>query len=144
MSENQPSANVPPTGPMVENCPELPGDAERYGKGERPMIPRVRMERRIVWNLLKALAAKGFVPFSVDTGEGTESARDAVTMMEHAFSVDDCTLIFQHSAEKTGRTYWVRIVGGNGVDIVSDYGIPAKDPHGFAATLDSFDPEAFA
>lgn len=104
------------------------------------MLPRCRVERRVVWNLLSHLAAAGFTPRSVESDEevGTDTPE---AMMEELFNLDEAHL---HFFDKDKRTYWVFIVLGNdGWDAISDWGVPREDPRGFNAAMEAFDPELY-
>ena len=60
--------------------------------------------------------------------------------MEHVFAVDESSLRFQ----KPGfNVHGVLLVGGNGVDIISDWNYTDGDPDGFSACMDAFDAEQF-
>lgn len=54
-------------------------------------------------------------------------------------AVDEATLIVRHKRVGS-KDRWIKLVGGNGEDIISDWGVLAwGDPDGFAAFMESFD-----
>jgi len=114
----------------------------------REMPLHVRVEQRIVWNLLLALEKAGFTPHLVDDGEEQTSAGSKKAAMELLFNLDDAYLFLSHeSAEKTEdgrrlRTAWIRFVFGNEIDVISDYS--ATNWHGFEDVMDKFNAEEFA
>lgn len=120
--------------PLLFTIPPLAID-----KALAPIKAHGRVERRIVWNVLHALAVAGYVPTSIDTGDGVESVGSAIEAMELIFNLDEARVYFRHPHDK--RTPWLLLVGGNGVDIVSDY---TTAPPTFAAAIESVDPEALA
>lgn len=108
--------------------------------GGRKLTPNNRLERRIVWNLLAHLSAKGFRPVSVGNGDDDTSAPTPEEVMELVFDLDEAT-VFLFSGTCDYR--WFKLVMGNGVDMVSDWGIP-HTPDGFDAAMTSFDPDLYA
>jgi hypothetical protein len=98
-------------------------------------LPRSILERRIIWNLLLHLAEHGFTPSRVFDGMEHVKVADAKAAMEVVFSVDDSFVLFG------GPRKWVRIICGNGIDIISDYCIADKK---FEEAMDKFDPEEYA
>lgn len=128
---------APVVGNWIENAPPLPS----LDRGGAKMAPRTRRERRIVWNLLRALGAEGFVPTYVSAGgEWTDAQDDAVAAMSLIFNLDDCFVWFKRGTDH--KAYWIHFVLGNDCDIVSDYSCPKGSA--FTRTLDDFDPEQFA
>lgn len=112
-----------------------------------PMPAHVKLEQRIVWNLLLVLEKAGFVPHFVDDGDEQTSAHSKIAAMELLFNLDDAHIFFTHKSkerlsEHQLRTVWVRLVFGNGVDVVSDYN--AVDWNGFSKVMDKFDAEVYA
>ena len=138
-------------GNTVKNCIPVPPplDINAVLYRDRQMPVHVRVEQRIVWNLLLALEEKGFVPHYVDDGEEKTSTRSKKAAMETLFNLDDAYLFLRHKSERgwpghTGsvRTVWVRLVFGNELDIISDYN--ASNWKGFEDAMDKFNPEVFA
>ena len=109
------------TTPILQ-APALSGDATR--DTDLPM--HCRVERRIVWNLLNKLEAAGFKVVEVVDDEVTRCA-DKMAAMEAIFAVDD-SYLFVRKGRRGKR--WVKLVGGNGEDIISVYN--AVDEDGFA------------
>ncbi len=101
------------------------------------------LERRVVWNLLKYLGNSGFYPFEVNDGDDVTLTEGAhLLAMEAAFGVDEAWVYFR---ERSGvAAHGVKLVMGNGVEVVSDYNYTPGDADHFAALMDSFDAEAFA
>ena len=101
-----------------------------------------KIERRIVWNLLNTLAAAGFNVWGVDDGDGlNKSVRlDARAAMEAIFAVDDAWLY----VKKPGRgnsEHGIKLVGGNGEEIISDWTYSTDDKDGFNAFMQGFKAE---
>lgn len=124
-----------------------------YGNGNGKMPVHVRLEQRIVWNLLLVLETAGFNPHSVDDGDEVTPALSKKAAMELLFNLDDAYLFLSHeSGEKSEsegsgkarklRTVWIRFVFGNGVDVISDYN--ATNWNEFETVMDGFDPEVYA
>ena len=102
------------------------------------MLPRCRVERRVVWNLLLQLEAHGFTPTAVVHDEQVAVAGDVLKTMEEVFSVDECIIEFDR--------LWVKVVLGNyGTDCLSDWGWTTEGPGAeFSLILRAFNPEALA
>lgn len=113
---------------------------------DREMPVHIRVEQRIVWNLLLVLEEKGFVPHSVDDGDELTKVKSKKAAMEILFNLDDAYLFLSHKGgEKIGdalRTVWIRFVFGNETDVISDYN--ASNWKGFEDAMDKFNPEAYA
>lgn len=120
--------------------PALKIDKVLYGKDNngRPH-PEGVLERRIVWNLFAHLKAAGFDVVVVYDGENEEKVSDAAEAMEFIFNLDEAHVHFR----KDGRAHWLFLVLGNGIDILSDWGIP-KTSTGFDEALNAFDAEDYA
>lgn len=133
----------------VKNCLQNPPELEinKVLYKTTPMIPRVRLEQRIVWNLLLTLEKTGFIPHSMDDGGELVKTPSKIKAMEELFNRDDAHLFFSHeSGEKIDgklRQVWIRLVFGNdGIDCISDYN--ATNWRGFEDVMNKFDPEAYA
>lgn len=133
----------------MKNCIPVPPplDINKALYSDREMPVHVRVEQRIVWNLLLTLEAKGFIPHSVDDGDEKTRVTSKKAAMEVLFNLDDAYFFLSHiSGEKdskiTLRTIWIRFVFGNEIDVISDYN--ATNWRGFEDVMDKFDPEAFA
>lgn len=122
----------------IVQAPELDGDKHFGGK----LPPHCRLERRIVANLINHLAAACFVPVAVDDGGERVKCNTAKEAMETIFSVDESHLI----VGKLGapKNHAILLIGGNGVDIVSDWNYTQGDPDGFNAVMAAFDSNLFA
>lgn len=106
------------------------------------LIRRQKIERAIVWNLIRHLAEHGFQVIGTFDGEEAEKTTDASEIMENVFNLDDCHVHFQKPGN---RARWVWFVMGNdGPDVLCDYGCPIGDPDGFVAAVESFDCDACA
>ena len=116
-------------------APVLPGDADR----DRSLPMHCKVERRIVWNLLTKLSAAGFEVVAVDDGDETTKCADNMAAMEAIFVVSDCYLYVRKQGRR-GKAHnrYIKLVGGNGEDIISDYS--ADNTDGFEAFMQSFDP----
>lgn len=111
----------------------------------RSIPARCKLERRIVWNLLKHLHANGWEPVMVDDG-GDENpvTRTPEAVMDAVFAVDDSHLyVRKQITEKSGMTHWIRLIGGNGIDMICDYSYSNGDANGFSAVMEAFDTEAY-
>lgn len=101
-----------------------------------------KIERRIVWNLISQLWDAGFAVVAVDDGEDrvrcAKAESPALAAMEAAFAVDECYLIVKPKSRKHSGEHWIKLVGGNGEDIVSDWGYNTGDPDGFNAFMEAF------
>lgn len=128
----------------LQNPPALKINKVLYST--RPMPVHVRLEQRIVWNLLLVLEKAGFNPHSMDDGDETVPTKSKKAAMEELFNRDDAYLFLSHdSGEKIDgklRQVWVRFVFGNGVDIISDYN--ATNWKQFEDVMDKFNPEEYA
>lgn len=121
--------------------PSLKIDALLYTNGQK-MLPRCRIERRVVWNLLAHLKAAGFCPTATDDGAERIETETPEEVMEAAFNLDECWVLFQR--ENDSVECWVRLVFGNdGWDCVSDWSDDSATTRDFSAAMDAFDPENF-
>ena len=121
--------------------PPLKLDA-RHKNPFRDIIPRERIERRVVWNLLRHLADAGWHPEKVDSDEAKRTTTP-LEVMEEVFNLDEATVYF---TRRDGRkAHWVKIVLGNdGIDCISDWTYSGGDDDGFHAAMDAFEPERYA
>ena len=117
--------------------PDLEIDKVLYSPA-RPMLPHVRHERRIVWNLIRFLEREGHEVVLVDDGEERTAVKDAKAALELISNVDESHIFFR---SPIGNNHWVFLVGGNGEDIISDYSYTEGDPDGFSAAMDKFQDE---
>ena len=104
-------------------------------------IIRRDAEHKIVSALLAKIQIAGYIPFEVDYGDEVVEVVNADSTLKAVFAVDDCYVFFRHIEGLKTRRFWLRLVCGNGLDILSDYSCPV-DPSIWADTLDAFDPEA--
>ena len=112
-------------------------DKVLYPDGSIP--GHVKLERRIVKGLVEHLKAAGFELMGLNDGEEEIETTDLKEAMEHIFNLDESHIYFKSPA---GQKHWIFLVHGNGVDIISDYGVP-KVSDGFDEAMDAFDPEQF-
>lgn len=121
--------------PIVKQAPALTVDAGHT------LILNGKIERRIVWNLLSQLWDAGFEIVAVHDGDEKTSCKNAehpaMAAMEAVFAVDEATLIVT-SKKRGSKPRWVKLVGGNGEDIISDWGFGEGDPDGFNAFMEAF------
>ncbi len=122
--------------------PELEHDKMMAAQFGTELRANDRRERRIVWNLLHALKAAGFTPYSIDdTEEDTrlDEAQDPLKQtMELLFNLDIAQVTFTNGI----RLPWVQFVMGNDIDIISDYSYSSRAPGEFERVMESFDAEA--
>lgn len=127
--------NTPTTNTILQ-APTLSSDADR----DRELSMHCKVERRIVWNLLTKLWDAGFEIVEVDDGDDTtqcsKAEHPAMAAMEAIFAVDECNLYVRKKGKRGKR--FIKLVGGNGEDIISDYS--AVDEDGFMTFMQSFDP----
>ena len=128
----------------LQNPPALKINKLLYKDRSTPA--HVRLEQRIVWNLLLVLEKAGFISHAVNDGEEEIKALSKTTAMELLFNLDDAYLFLSHtSGEKLGsgalRRVWVRFVFGNGTEVISDYN--ASNWQGFENVMEKFDPEVY-
>lgn len=121
--------------------PELAHDAMMRKRFGQTVSPQGRLERRIVWNLLAKLEAAGFTSFRVDDGEDVSEWGKPKAAMELIFNLDDAYL---HVHKASSPIHWVRLVLGNGFDVISDYGTPLVVQDGFPEVMDAFNAEDYA
>ncbi|MCC6429217.1 MAG: hypothetical protein IT435_20650 [Phycisphaerales bacterium] len=105
------------------------------------IIPRGRLERRVVWNLLAILEQAGFTPHIVHEDED-HAVANAKEAMEWIFNLDDCWVTFLNRKNQKRSLYIV--LGNDGYDALSDWGCPHDQSDGWHKTLMAFDGEAYA
>ncbi len=119
---------------------------------DKSWTPHARglLERRIVWNLIHHLKARGWEPRAVNDGDDLHLTNgDAIKTMEAVFAVDDSAigfcLIAEHATQfrNTKVSYDVQITLGNGEDCITDYNYREGDPDGFSAAMDAFKVEDY-
>lgn len=147
-------AKAPKFLKTLNNPPALAINAKLYGtdksKGQLgiTLIPRVRLEQRIAWNLFQHISLAGFEPYHVDDGSGeVTKTKTWKHVMEVIFNLDDAYVFVRHATmRKVGDgPHYIRFVFGNdGVDCISDWGYAHDDYDGFNATMDKFDAEVYA
>ena len=120
--------------------PTLDHDAMMLAQFGRKISANGRLERRIVAALCAHMVAAGWVPFEVYDGEEHTPVQDAKSAMELIFNLDDAFLSFTNGA----TSHWVRLIMGNGCDIISDWSLQLQDRDGFNAVMEAFDAETFA
>ena len=119
--------------------PELDHDAMMLFRYGHKISPNGRLERRIVAALCAHLAERGWLPAAVHDGDGERLVHNTKSAMELIFNLDDALLYFTNSS---GRRHWVRLVMGNGTDIISDYSYSASTT--FDDALMAFDADEYA
>lgn len=127
----------------IECGPVLAHDKMMEKKYGQKINSNGKLERRIVWNLCKHLNTKGFMVTAVDDDGQTIFLRSknplirAKSAMEHIFNLDDSLVYFRSQDHST--EHWVRLVLGNGEDIISDFNYFEGDADGFNAAMEAFD-----
>lgn len=121
--------------------PELAHDKMMLARFGDRVQANGRLERRIVWNLIEHLRARGLTVYAVHDYEEETPVADAKAAMELVFNLDGCNL---HVKGKHGDIHCLVLVLGNGVDIVSDWFIPRDDVDGFDNAMNAFDAEQYA
>lgn len=120
--------------------PKLEIDKILYKERDGIPYPEGKLERRIVSNLIAHLESRGFKVFETWDREEANKVSTAKEAMEFVFNLDE---VFLHFKSKAGKMRYVYLVLGNGIDIVSDWGIP-KEIDGFDAAMNEFNAEDFA
>lgn len=136
----------------ILQAPALDIDALMLKKYNYKVSPTGKLERRIVWNLLNYLTEKGFRVFTVDTSDELVDTADNKAVMEVVFDLDQADLHVEPipALDATGSEipsdveHVIRLVMGNGVDMISDWIYTDGDPDGFKALMDAFDTEDYA
>lgn len=120
--------------PILFDVPTLEIDAVLYK--DRAMQPQGRVDRRVVWNTLHALAMAGYVPVRVFDGD-TEIEVDGsvIETMELVFDLDTAQVFFKHPTEK-GAPWAFFVLGNSGPYALSNY---TTKPDTFAAVLNQLD-----
>lgn len=127
---------------VIYEVPALDHDAMMKRKYGTKVSARGKLERRIAWNLLKHLEASGFKVTSLDDSDNlTNLTGDPKEVMELLFDLDEADIYV-----KKGRhhEHAIRLIFGNGVDMISDYTFAEGDADGFEALMNAFDPEECA
>ena len=111
----------------ISALPTLDVDTASRANGWKPN-ERTNTERRVVWALLHTMSeahpGRSLFVFDGDEMIACETPRAA---MEVIFNLDEATI-------RMGRS-WVFLVIGNGMDIVSDYGINPATESAVAAAM---------
>lgn len=129
------------TTTQIEQAPDLDHDAMMLKRFGTKLGPNQRLERRIVWNLLRHLERAGFAVHSIHDGDEIVDVADSKAAMELVFNLDEAWLHVRKSPRSGSHT--IALVMGNGIDIVSDWSIP-RTPNGFNEAMNAFDAEQFA
>ena len=121
--------------------PALDHDAMMEKRFGQKVSPEGRLERRIVANLIAHMEAKGWKVYAVDDDDEATLVQDGKAAMELIFNLDDALLTFVNADDDT---HGVRLVLGNGIDMISDWGFSEGDPDGFRAAMQAFNTDDFA
>ena len=83
----------------------------------------MNLERMIVQHVISDLLDAGF-SLGVNDGEETTltHCKDMVQIMQAMFSTDEDYLLVYRDFDQQHFS-WVRLIHGNGIDIISDYGV---------------------
>jgi hypothetical protein len=134
------ATHAPPT---ILQPPALDIDA-KLGKPN----PRGKIERRVVWNLLKHLEARGFFPIlHCDGEEDVRVKGDHKRVMELTFNLDECRIYFaaDPQAKLKDGAGSVLIILGNGEDCITDWSWNLGEDDGpFNKAMTAFDAEDYA
>lgn len=130
--------------PNAIQPPELDHDAYMLKRFHQQVIPRGKIERRVMANLLNYLMANGFTPVELaDGSDEAEKVCDIKSTMELAFNLDECHIYFDYNNSGKPK-HWIFFVFGNdGPDIVNDYGCPKEDHDGWNTVMDLFNPDDY-
>jgi hypothetical protein len=105
-----------------------------------PTSPESLVELKIIGTLCARLAKAGWSPTSIDTGDETENHGWVTVTTPKAVktefaSVGQATVVFTNGSGGAGQTQRVFLVGGNGVDVISDWSYTDGDANGFDAAM---------
>jgi hypothetical protein len=93
-----------------------------------PMLEHRFIERHLITLMIDELRAAGWLPYEFDDGEDqipieirpfAPNAEIYTRVWELFTSVDDGYLFVRELS--TSNASWIRLIGGNGVDVISDY-----------------------
>lgn len=136
---NQHNAAIERRLPIVEP-PVLAHDTMMLTKWGNKLNQCMRTERKLIWNLLAHLEARGFKLTGANDGDEQYKLTDMKAAMEVVFSVDEAWLYVRKNKARIGHTIFI-VLGNDGYDCVNDYSIGETD--GFTAAMESFDFEQF-
>jgi hypothetical protein len=97
-------------------------------------------EQRIVNALIEHLAKYGFVMESVFDGEEFLPVKGAQNATWIIFNLCECSLQVKRG---DGDTHGIRLVPGNGGDIICDWSYSKGDTDSFNQVMDAFSPNDF-
>lgn len=159
--------DVKTLAPQFRGIPALDIDrriADIRGQEEVQLSAQQKLERRIVWNLLRHLQANGWGCKVVFDGDCSYYRRDperdiieedyddnrwesdGITLtpkqvMEIVFNLDEASVRFaKHGAPELHGVY---LVLGNGVDCIADWNYDEDDADGFNAAMEAFNTEVY-
>lgn len=118
-----------------DQVPELEIDRKLYK--DCKMGANAKLERRIVWRMFAHLASKGWTPCQIDDRDEKTDVTSTKAAMELIFNLDDSFVIVRNAS---GRKHWIRLILGNGIDVISDYSY--SETTDFAAAMEAFNPES--
>lgn len=110
---------------------------ERFGQ---VMHPHMKLERRIVANLLNHAQKFGFEIKSVWDGEENEKCDTIKGAMEFIFNLDEAIVYVKKKGYKNHTIY---LVMGNGVDCICDHSYSEDDADGFRDCMNAFNAEDY-
>ena len=108
---------------------------------------RSRSEVAVTRALVKHMAERGFLldhiedPWGELEGYDCDVATaDDVIRFCREVDFDIYTVRFTH-VDDPKRTYWLTLIPWNGVDVLSDWGVPLSDSRGWDDALCAFNPD---
>lgn len=109
-----------------------------YPGTDLPMSRECLLELRILGTLCSRLRKAGWTPKAIDTGDddvnnGWVTVSTAKQVKDEFFSVGQATVRFTNGT----ATHGVFLVGGNGVDLLSDWSYSEPDTDGFNAAMEA-------
>ena len=118
--------------------------AERFGS---EISPRMRIERRVVFNLCEYLLANGFELLQVYDGDEFTKVKTSKEAMELIFNLDEASLRVRKAGRRPDGKRWPEhgiliVLGNDGWDAVADYNYSRDDADHFNAIMEVFDGEA--
>ena len=123
------------TTPMLL-APDLKIDERMRRKYGTTLTVQNRYERRVVWNLLHVLAAAGWTVYEIDDGDECVKPEDAKAAMEILFDLEDVHVVMTNGQQ---RFHHIRLIFGNGEDLICDFSFARDDADGFEALMNAFD-----
>jgi len=135
--------------PTKIEAPALDHDAMMLEKFQVRVEGPGRLERRLAANLLNHIEANGFRIRALNDGDedvtikGVTAPDRIKATLELLFNLDEAHISVRKS-RYAGRPHWIRIILGEGTDLLNDYSFSDGDADGFDKIMQEFDADDFA